>query len=671
MKYYLLLKNLNKYEMIERTTNPYDVIADNTDSDWYMSVYFFDDEHKAKYEAILADYAANPDKYEKPPSGIAGLSGAKTDKLIFDFDNEADVEAARRDAVACVDRIRSHGVGPESFQICYSGFKGFSVIVKTDSTFTSKELKGLCTKIAGDLPTFDVKVYNDVRCLRLPLTRHQKTGHYKVPLSIDELNQLTVPEIQGRATDHDFLSQLSIEDLYMEPAELPASLLLVYERPVEKPAVEMSMDTSEIDWSLKPRWISNCKYALMKGYFKSGTRDHFLTVLAATFRTQFPDDKGMVYRMLKSVAENQANRNGTERKPDKDIYTKVEQVFKPSWQGGQFSCKNDDTLKSFCDSLGHHKCQHEVVEHSVHSMEELAGMFKNYANKIDEGTIKTGIEALDANVRIGSGMHVGLLGNPGAGKTSALLNILNFSSQAGVKSFFFSMDMYAPLVYQKQLQRLTGWTEAKILKAMEDNDPKLQDAVEQLNIDYENVRYSFKSGLSVEDIRTTVLQHQQDTGEKIKLIAIDYFECLSGPYADMFANSRIIAHKLKDLAAQDGFCVLTLVQPQKSAGDASTPLYSMRQVKGPSELEQGFGIIMGIYREGYSPNTSEDDRFITINSLKNRMGPAFKVDCAWNGLRGTIETLDDEGHRDLAAIRERKNNEPETRSSPFGSFGGR
>lgn len=674
MTYYLLLRNLNKYEMVPVETSPYDLIDRHPNDDWYVSVYFFNEEHKEKYDATLADFESNPEKYRndkgeiKRPSGVAGFTNVTTNRLVFDFDNEADLDAARRDALEVIDRLRSHGVTESSMQICYTGSKGFSILVKTDTTFNATELKAICTGLGGDLATFDRKVYNDVRCLRLPLTKHQKTKRYKIPLSIKDLEEMPVEAILERSTDKEWLSSLSTDMLYMEECALPSSILSLHkgkDQPVAT-ADNYSTDVSSIDWSLKPRGISNCKYALMKGFFKEGTRDHFFTVLAATLKAQYPDEKGIVYRFLKGVAENQAKRNNTDRFPDKDIYAKVEQVFKPSWIGGQYSCKNDDELRAFCDSLGVHKCERHEHESEVFSVTNVSQMFRDYAVNIDANTIKMGIGPIDENVRITAGMHVGLLGSPGSGKTSMILNILNNTSKAGVVSFFFSMDMYAPLVYQKQLQRHTGLNEKSIFKMMTEDSAVIEAAERELAEEYKNVRFCFKSGLTVEDMRNIVLQHQQDTGERVKLIAIDYAECISGPFSDPFANSRIIAHKLKDLASQDGFCVVTLVQPPKVAGDAATPLYSMRQVKGPSDWEQGFSIILGIYREGCNPNTSENDRFITVNSLKNRMGPMFRVDCAWNGLRGTIDPLSHEEQIELDQLRQSKSkNEDSTSAYPF------
>jgi replicative DNA helicase len=155
-------------------------------------------------------------------------------------------------------------------------------------------------------------------------------------------------------------------------------------------------------------------------------------------------------------------------------------------------------------------------------------------------------------------------------------------------------------------------------------------------------------------MRDIINDYQDKSGDKVKLIMIDYLECISGPYSDATANSSKIAGELRDFATEMSVCGITLVQPPKSAGDASYPLTSMRQIKGSSMLEQSFRAIFGLYRDGFGPQNVEDDKFMTINCLKNTMGPLFSLDYYWNGKRGEIHPLDDQGYMDLKELRKRK-----------------
>ncbi len=64
-------------------------------------------------------------------------------------------------------------------------------------------------------------------------------------------------------------------------------------------------------------------------------------------------------------------------------------------------------------------------------------------------------------------------------------------------------------------------------------------------------------------------------------------------------------------------------------------------------------------RPGFSPRTPEDDQFITIKCLKNRMGGLFALDLGWSGATGDIYELNDEQFAQLKEIRERQDKEKE------------
>ena len=68
-------------------------------------------------------------------------------------------------------------------------------------------------------------------------------------------------------------------------------------------------------------------------------------------------------------------------------------------------------------------------------------------------------------------------------------------------------------------------------------------------------------------------------------------------------------------------------------------------------LEQSFRVILGLHREGFGPRNPENDKFITISALKNTMGGLFSVDYGWEGKRGRIFELDENGEQELAALR--------------------
>jgi replicative DNA helicase len=387
--------------------------------------------------------------------------------------------------------------------------------------------------------------------------------------------------------------------------------------------------------------------------------------LAAHFASQgFP--KEVTYRILKGAVELQMRRYPNQEEAPKDHLWNsiIKSVYSDQWQGKTYACKDHQFLQEVCPAKGTGECKAHSND-AIIAFKDLSTKFKDFAKNIDKNRVYTGIEELDKSIMLTTSMPVGILGSPGSGKTSMLLNILENTSKAGIHSMFCSLDMGWPLVYAKLISRHTGLNFETVLNAYKTGDASFKEWDNEIGNSFKNVGLTFKSGTTVDDIRQQVIEYQEKVGEKVKLIAIDYLEMLHSNYSDPTANAAYQAAKLKDLATDLETCVMVLVQPPKSAGDPSKPLTSYRQVKGASALEQNFRAIISVHREGFSPDHPGDDKFITINGLKNTMGPLFSLDMKWDGVRGMITPLSFGDQQHLKALREAKEDEAKGRKDDF------
>lgn len=470
-----------------------------------------------------------------------------------------------------------------------------------------------------------------------------------------ELDELSIDTIKEMAVKP---RKLAISPLVLD--KLPQSLVLPPQ--VVKPKTVATVST--LDFSKKPKFLTNCRWALQNGHFKEGSRSVAFLCLAATYKNQGFDIE-LVYRMLKGVAELQSAHEGSDRYPDAELWNNiVVQVFADNWTGGQYTCRTPGNwLSTYCEGLGHDKCKHQE-ELEVSSLETFSGKFKNFASNIEKNTIKFGIDVIDRKVMITTNMLVGLLGAPSAGKTQTVYEILNKTSAQGIDSMFFSMDMGLPLVYTRLIQKHFSLNRDNVYSIYKTDPAKEAQIDSTLKDQYKNVNFCFKSGLTVPQIKDIVLDYEKNVGKKLKLIVIDYLECLSSQFSDSTASTGLIAQQLKDLANETETCVLVLLQTQKASGDPSEPLLSMRKIKGSSQLEQSMSIILTISRPGFSAKKPEDDKFITISTVKDRMGSLMSVDCGFDGLTGKITyPLSEEQEELLKEVRERKKQEKDETSN--------
>lgn len=113
--------------------------------------------------------------------------------LYFDIDNEDNLEAACEDLQALVAILQSQGVGRKSYDIWFSGFKGFHLTIpwKAMGVGPAKDLPQVYKKIALEfnnlLPNknIDLSVYEFKRLWRVPNTINSKSGLYKIQLQAE------------------------------------------------------------------------------------------------------------------------------------------------------------------------------------------------------------------------------------------------------------------------------------------------------------------------------------------------------------------------------------------------------------------------------------------------------------------------------------------------------
>lgn len=636
MMYQRLSEGLNSVgKLIPVTANVYDFIK-KKDKDYYLSIYKYNENQKKMSEEKVEKTNKETGEVYKRDRGIEGIEDVVTNIVGFDFDSGNDIEIAKRDTITTVQRLIQHGIPEDDILVSFSGGKGFSVVVNHDQDLTPEQHRKIAEGLAGDLATFDTTLYNASRIFRVDGTKHQKTGLYKSPLSIEELN-LPVDQIKALAAD-------SVPREYSNRVKLPDSLkkLTPKEKKVEKTAIEAS---TSIDFSKKPYYLTDLKYVLHKGFIPPGAGNEGMLILCATYK-HVGFDVTDSYHMLKGVNEKRAEIYNIPMRTNEEIWKEVvEVVYNPNWKGGTYSIENSKLLKETAKKFN-------ISDNSkLESFDSIRDSFFDFADNINKNVIKTGIESLDKDLLITTGMMVGILGAPSAGKTTVADKIIETNAKLGMKPLFHSLDMTKHLMMMRMIQKQSGLNTQALLRKRIEGDPgydasydfradtEIQQAVEDLAKTYRNVEYNFTRGASIESIEEDIKMNKAKNGDKFKLVVIDYLEKVRGPYSDATANSGFVASRLSDLASTYDVCIILLLQPQKSAGDPSEELLSMRKVKGASVIEQDCRVVLTMWRPGFNPRDNSRDKYASIAIVKNNMGGVKTLDFSWDGASGSIKEL--------------------------------
>jgi len=226
----MTLDQLSKYEK-------------DPNKDYYISIYKYNEEQKKRVDQ---------------KGTISGIKDVTTDILVWDFDSSTNPELARQDTVTLAHRlVNKYNVDPDSIQCYYSGSKGFHVVLYLGTKQVNpEEFKKATTTIAEGLKTFDVVVSDPARVIRMEYTKHPKTGLFKIPLHISEVDEMSMDNIKD-------LAKTSREDMEFSaaPVALPEVLFKAPEKKKE-PVKEMEESSKppkgwkEYKWSIAGKAVS-------------------------------------------------------------------------------------------------------------------------------------------------------------------------------------------------------------------------------------------------------------------------------------------------------------------------------------------------------------------------------------------------------------------------------
>lgn len=628
----------SKAKLVPATTKLTEVIK-NTNRDYYTSLYLYNENHK---------------KILEEKNTLSGISDVVTNRLLFDFDHKTETEKARFDAIETANRLLAKGIPEEAIVPYFSGNKGYNIEVLMNDLITPEKFGAIVDNIAGDLETFDPVIRDAQRVIRVPGTKHDKSTLYKIALTAEELTSLTTDEIK---------------ELAKKPRPIPTNVMRIdlpeelkkvnpVEKTIDRVATELTFDTSTIDMKARPKGLDEARWLLSNGFFRTGERNSAMLCLAATYRNQnFPEE--VTRGILDGVADLQSARTGEDKFEEREIDLILKQVYGPHWKGGMFTTRDPNNW------LAKYAMKMKINVHEESGPMTIDGIgdsFTSFVKNIEKNTIKTGILSLDKTMPITIGSNIGIVAAAGAGKTALALKILKYNSEAGIPTVFASLDMVKNRLFEKVLYNVTGLSREDLYDTFKRGEG--QKLVDMVKAQYGNVFFFDKSGATVSDIKNYVMEVEQKTGTKIKLVMLDYFERINSDISDATASSAKVANEIQDMMNDLDVASITLCQPNKFSlgGGPDTEIKSYTAIKGSSTLYQSFRGIISLSRPFYTPETKDIDKYMIINVLKNDLGELDRLKFGWSGKRGDIYELEDIEMQELNELLKQKESNKKSES---------
>jgi len=200
-----------------------------------------DKEGKKIYEYTLDDQRPSNEEFTcngKTFTKYEGIAKPALDCISFDFDAEDNPQESMYDVKRFVEWI-----GVEDLAVFFSGSKGFHVMIPfnyfplTPNEHLPNQLKDLAKYLKEFYPTLDDSIYNYNRKFRVPFTKHEKSGLYKILVPLNLLNDedINIEDIKQAAGELD-LSEIKKDFIKEMNPTLERETLQVFKDAIEASA---------------------------------------------------------------------------------------------------------------------------------------------------------------------------------------------------------------------------------------------------------------------------------------------------------------------------------------------------------------------------------------------------------------------------------------------------
>ena len=534
--------------------------------------------------------------FRDPRGGKKGYTGSVfTPYLYWDMDNE-DLTKARQDTLELVERLYVYE--KKNIKIYFSGNKGFHVFYMCPEleSFVGKidfneTVRQACVKIAGDLKSFDTRIYDSTRIIRTLNSKHSKTNLYKIEVSYEDLTSLSNQELlelaktQQKADDSfSFLSNKDIEELLNLSNVSTEQTRGVY-------------DGSEL--------LVGISQGFSEGHRNSGLASVAGMLHNRGITTDF------VNAFLLAI-----NNNSQDPLPEADVQTIVNSISKYPVSSEYLPVSDEDIVTM---AQAGEKWRKIITASGDFS---LGDRYKHI------------IETMDVVLK---GDTIGIVANSGCGKSTLLLDMCNeYAKVKGGYSLFLSLEMAQHACYfraatMSQDADEEGEVSSKDVAYDLLNDVEFRQRVES---EWSSTLIVDKGSISLEQVQSFFEKAQELTGGRIAIVALDYLQYLEGAH-DIVKMMRM-ARDVKDVAKKMNVITMLAVQTNKSMKNSYIEVED-EHVEGIKAIVQALDWNMGFWK------SKGDSKRLHGKFLKTRWAKTDKrFDLIRSGLRySTTEVMEE------------------------------
>ena len=552
----------------------------NHDTPLFRSVYL--------YTKKAADYAVSN-------GGLKNYFGERSiDWILLDIDKgDNSDEYTLNKAKSIIYKLDELGIDKNWSCQCYFSGTGYHIALPNSVfNFPSSDnlhylVKGTMQKLFSEI---DSSIYMRTGIYRVQHTINKKTDLHKIPLTMNELLNNGVEEIQEMAKEP------RLDFAYSE---------LVGNGELEETIVRRAPRMTQIKKVVEPRDVIPCVQEMLTNGPQEGSRNQTLIRIASHFyRHGIPSEYAKT--AILHWNNNSLNENS--------VVEKVEYVYN---RGYRFGCQDEIMLKHCKTRCIHFKRKDYLID--VMSSDDLQEKLEERMSADFNGRalpLSQMLGVQESDTEIYPGELVTIFGPTGSSKTTLAQCIalgVDFANDDvnpdwQIPTLYLSLELSAWYMHRRNMQIVSGLTKEEI-----NSNPKEV---------YKNCKDKLNH-MVIQTIPPSLEQIQAKVKElRPALVVVDYIDLVETPphVRGEYEQIKYISHSLSSMAVNNDLIIIQVSQVSRE--------YSRNEVldlyagKGSGAIENASRKVIGLNGQANSSNK-------TLEVLKNTDGELFKAKLEW------------------------------------------
>ena len=545
----------------------------------YRSVYLYNEEAKQ-----FADSKGTLKGYH----GERGIDNVLIDIDRKDNSDEYTLQKLRN----TLSHLNVLEVLDESIQ-CYFSGTGYHIVI-TNKVFNFQSSDSLPYQVKQTMSELfegiDTSIYMRSGIYRVAHTKNQKTGLYKIPITLYEAHNNSVEEIHKLAGDQRLEYPYEILD---GDNELEGYICL------ETPKIAQFGNVME------PTKVVPCVQTMLRNGPMEGSRHNTALRIASHFKRHgIPSE----YAKVALLHWNNNTLN------EQQMIEKTESVYNGNYNYG---CQ-DVLMKKYCQTKCHY-FKNKDYHINVNDSDELQKDFEerletNFQGRTIPLAKMFGLTEFDTQIYPGE--LVTIFGPTGSNKTTLAQNLAlgvdfqndRINKEWQIPTLFLSLELSAWYMHRRHLQIVSGLSKEEVNKHYKEIYRRYADELRHLQI---------------QTISPTLSSIQDKIKElNPSVVIVDYIDLVETPrdVKGEYEQIKFVSHSLSNLAVNLDVIIIQISQVSREY--SRNDILDLYAGKGSGAIENASRKVIGL-------NGQANTNVKHINMYKNTDGELFDVEVEW------------------------------------------